>query len=684
MHLSLPRPSPRLAITGLVLLIVLAVGFAALVARDALAAAREVQSAQQDLHGVLSGGDLSHVSRGQIQRARTKLDDAARRLSRDRRLLSPAFPIMRAARWLPYIGLPAGEAPDLFELAQRVAEGGAAIAKGVDPLLAQTEDVGPLIAPSGATSPVASAGADGSGAGAEAPSPGARLVQALDSGAPDLARGDTTLHKAQALRAHLHPDDYHWPLGAIRNQVALLDRQLSSVLNESDGLALMPAATRTLLGFAGPRTYVVLGEDSAELRPTGGFVGSAGLVTLDQGKLTFQEYRSSYDFDGFNVPPLPPPAPLQRYLGAAAWYLRDANWSPDFPASAEQVLDFVTRDTGIVADGVIAFDSYAVTDLLKALGPIQVEGFSELVTSENWLDLTTRAIFTGSGSLEGQLGDYNQAKGVGLSAVLRAVLSKVQSVHGSGLLSMVDELRRAAAGSHVLLALNDQQPATWARLVGADGALFPPPDGDVVAPVEANVSYSKVGPYIERMYRYDVWLDANGRPQQAQLAAAYRNTVTDALLSDPTKRIEGARWIPSEAAFAPAPGLYGDYLRIYVPGSSTLQVATGLDGPLANTTEKGYRVLGALVALTPQSERTVTYGYVPDYYALPRGDYRLALIKQPGIEKLRVNVNIHLATGTTVLAMPEGARRDGDAVSLELDVTGVTRIAIHVVRQSGR
>jgi hypothetical protein len=123
---------------------------------------------------------------------------------------------------------------------------------------------------------------------------------------------------------------------------------------------------------------------------------------------------------------------------------------------------------------------------------------------------------------------------------------------------------------------------------------------------------------------------------------------------------------------------------MYVPGSSTLQLATGFDGPLAATSESGYRVLGALVALTPQSERTVTYSYVPDYYALPQGDYWLVLIKQPGIDKLPVNVNIHLATGTTVLAMPEGARRDGDAVSLELDVTGVTRIAIHVVRQSGR
>jgi hypothetical protein len=45
-------------------------------------------------------------------------------------------------------------------------------------------------------------------------------------------------------------------------------------------LAQMPAAARAVLGMEGPRTYAVLGQNSAELRPTGGFIGSLGLVTL--------------------------------------------------------------------------------------------------------------------------------------------------------------------------------------------------------------------------------------------------------------------------------------------------------------------------------------------------------------------------------------------------------------------
>src|SRR5439155_24130828 len=81
-----------------------------------------------------------------------------------------------------------------------------------------------------------------------------------------------------------------------------------------------------MLGVDGPRTYLVLGQNSDELRPTGGFVGTSGTVTFEAGRLVRRKYGTS---STLNVPPdlrVTPPEPLQTFMGAGYWHLREANW----------------------------------------------------------------------------------------------------------------------------------------------------------------------------------------------------------------------------------------------------------------------------------------------------------------------------------------------------------------------
>ena len=41
-----------------------------------------------------------------------------------------------------------------------------------------------------------------------------------------------------------------------------------------------------ILGWNEPRRYLILTQDPAEIRPTGGFVGSYGIVAFDNGSIT--------------------------------------------------------------------------------------------------------------------------------------------------------------------------------------------------------------------------------------------------------------------------------------------------------------------------------------------------------------------------------------------------------------
>src|SRR5699024_5779995 len=129
-----------------------------------------------------------------------------------------------------------------------------------------------------------------------------------------------------------------------------------------------------LLGGDRPRTYLLVGQNDDEPRATGGFIGTLGLLTLADGRITASDVRSSYLWDRPGLAPLPAPEPLQRYMNAGGWYLRDANWWLDFRRTAAQLLLLWEREHGNAeqVDGVIAIDSSALELLLRAVGTVDV------------------------------------------------------------------------------------------------------------------------------------------------------------------------------------------------------------------------------------------------------------------------------------------------------------------------
>ena len=67
-----------------------------------------------------------------------------------------------------------------------------------------------------------------------------------------------------------------------------------------------------LLGMEGPRTDLVLVQNSHELRATGGFIAAVGRVSVDGGRLTDFDFEDSYALysDRGTYPPAPLPGPI--------------------------------------------------------------------------------------------------------------------------------------------------------------------------------------------------------------------------------------------------------------------------------------------------------------------------------------------------------------------------------------
>jgi len=145
---------------------------------------------------------------------------------------------------------------------------------------------------------------------------------------------------------------------------------------------LLKAAPK-ILAFEDKRTYLVVFQNNAELRPTGGFIGSFAFLTFEKGKLLDFQVEDVYTADGQLKGHVEPPAILKQYLGEAGWYLRDANWNPDFPIAAKQIEWFLNKELNRRVDGVIGLNLNAAQLLLEAVGSVELVDYNEEITAAN-------------------------------------------------------------------------------------------------------------------------------------------------------------------------------------------------------------------------------------------------------------------------------------------------------------
>ena len=136
--------------------------------------------------------------------------------------------------------------------------------------------------------------------------------------------------------------------------------------------------TAWLLGKPRPKNYLLIFQNDAELRPTGGFWTAYGILNVDNGKVTPIVSDDIYALDAKFQSTIPAPRPIKSYhLNVPYWNLRDMNLSPDFPQSIETFLGHYYKLTGSKGkiDAVVAIDTQVLVDLVKVLGRIGVPGW---------------------------------------------------------------------------------------------------------------------------------------------------------------------------------------------------------------------------------------------------------------------------------------------------------------------
>lgn len=132
-----------------------------------------------------------------------------------------------------------------------------------------------------------------------------------------------------------------------------------------------------MLGNDGPRRYLLVLQNNAEIRSTGGFPGSTFVLTADRGRISMGEPTPGNVF-GQRQTPIVDLTPAEQVLFGerAATRFVDTNTIPDFPRAAELMRLMWEDRYGGRLDGVLAADPVLLTYLLAGIPPVTAQGIT--------------------------------------------------------------------------------------------------------------------------------------------------------------------------------------------------------------------------------------------------------------------------------------------------------------------
>jgi len=197
---------------------------------------------------------------------------------------------------------------------------------------------------------------------------------------PEVRRAANSIDKASADLDDIRTGKLVFPfndlVGDLKDQV---ERARSAATATATAFDLMPQ----MLGDNEPRNYLLIIQNPAELRSTGGLPGSLAVLHAEKGRITMGWQGSAGDVNPFSGPVVDlPKDTMLQYGPSMATDFRDINFTPDFPEAAQIAKAMLKQKLKIDVDGVVSVDPLALAGLMQGTGPINV-GNGIVLTATN-------------------------------------------------------------------------------------------------------------------------------------------------------------------------------------------------------------------------------------------------------------------------------------------------------------
>jgi hypothetical protein len=341
----------------------------------------------------------------------------------------------------------------------------------------------------------------------------------------------------------------------------------------------------------GEHTYLVVFQNSDELRATGGFMGSYQRLKLKNGQVEDMTIEDIYQPAGQVHSDQAPPPGVKEYLSSGNnWGLTDTNWNPDLPTAAPTILNFFIQGKE-PAEGLVLCNLSLAQQLLQITGEVYLPDQGVTVTAEN---LSTLARADRSQFFPG-----SRQKQHFLSAVFNQLKLKLTHLNSTQQLQLLETLVKAVQTKDIQVYSSNPTLENIAQKFDVAGAINITPK--LLFPFESNVGINKANALVTRTYS----LAAGKNMSQFQIVFTNKN------LSQPDPEH------PQSNA-----GNYINYQRVWLPtnvnvDAITLDQKSLLQWDLNQITLASGQVVqevGFLVPVLAQNQSTVTLTLShPDY-----------------------------------------------------------------------
>jgi len=353
--------------------------------------------------------------------------------------------------------------------------------------------------------------------------------------------------------------------------------------------------------------YLILFQNSDELRPTGGFIGSFGLLKIKDKKVAnFQIETNIYQKDDTFTKNyyIPQPDVIEEWRPNNSWNLRDSNWKADFSEASQDIKWFFESQYNQSIDGIIAINSNLLPEILRITGPIESEEYGTLNADNILTQVQTEVEENYYKSAEGL--KENQPK-----MIIAKIFPDIATQAKSKKIQTAKLFLSALDKKNILFYFNDQRE----KLVNSEnwgGAIVKTADNFLYIN-NANLGGGKSSRQVAQNVQYTL--------NQNNLNLKIERTLSNRSDNFPIDR-------------------NANYTRVFLPMGAKLDSATLAGEDIAKSVKQeidgGKNSFGFWFITNPNQTKSLEMNFV-----LPSGYDDLYLQKQPGAtgEKYKIDIN---------------------------------------------
>ncbi|KQV75313.1 hypothetical protein ASC61_10040 [Aeromicrobium sp. Root344] len=436
---------------------------------------------------------------------------------------------------------------------------------------------------------------------------------------------NTVTDALTAAQKELSDIDAQSLLVPLRGPVSTIQFKVDSAKAAADSSNLAAKLLPEMLGQQETRRYLLLIQNNAEIRSTGGISGSYAILKAKKGKLSMGFQGSIQDLKQFSEPVLPMTKnEATVFSPTLVTNLLDANMTPDFPRTAEIAKAMVAKGLDTKVDGVISVDPVAMSYILAGTGPIRIPN-GPAFDQNNAVDLLLNKTYV-------LLKDRDQQDAV-FKVAARAIFDAVKAGRSDSRL-VIDGLVKAASENRLMVWSSHKSEQTLIEPSGVSGELSG--NGGKVPHVGlyfGDAASTKMEYYLD--YNTSMSVGRCLRDDVQEI-----NTTTELTSNAPANAADLPKAVTGNGLYTPR-GTMRLLLRFYSPyaGGFTDVRVNGVKQTVYADTHRGRNVTKVLLTVKPQQSYTIRTSMISG----PHQPGDPVFSTTPGVHSMQNDVSIKSA-----------------------------------------